>query len=73
MQEGNLCVDDEVYEGTLKYIGKKRYILWNIHKYRDSRNSTYLNDTLKYIPLNYHQVLSSGLILPFPRLWAIWN
>ena len=28
-QAGNLCVDHEVHEGTLKYIGKKHYTLWN--------------------------------------------
>ena len=33
-------------------------------KYRDSRNNTYLNHTLKYIPWNYHQAGSSRLNLP---------
>ena len=72
-QASNLCVDHEVHECTMKYIGKKHYTLWNVHKYRDSRNNTYPNHTLWYIPLNYHQVPSSRLILPFSRLWVIWN
>ena len=68
MQAGNLYVDHEAHEDTLKYIGKKHYILLNIHEYRDSRNNTYPNLTLKYIPLDYHQVSLSRLILPFPHL-----
>ena len=72
-QGSNLCVHHEVYEGTCKYIGKKHYILWNIHKYRDSRNNTYPSHSLKYISLNYHQVLSLRLSLSFSCLWGIWN
>ena len=42
VQAGNLCVDHEVHEGTLKYIGKKHYTLWN-HE-----------GTLKYIGKKYY-------------------
>ena len=49
------------HKDTLKYIWKKCYTLRNIHKYRAGRNNTYLNHTMKYIPLNYHQVPSSYL------------
>ena len=42
MQIGNISVDDEVHERTLKCIGKKHRILWN-HE-----------GTLKYIRMKHH-------------------
>ena len=86
-QAGNFCVDYEIQGGTMKYIGKKYYTLWNDEsslKYIRKKHYVLLNiheyrDSRNntyptiLIPLNYHQVSSWHLILSFPRLWAIQN
>ena len=72
MQADNLCIDSEVHKGTLKYIGKIYHTFWNHEgslKFIGKKHQVYinieieknndcLNHTLKYIPLDYHQVSS---------------